>query len=207
MDQYQFFKPTPLYKEFSILDLIEKEKNITQRIMSDHLGISVSMINDYIDEYEKKGYLKRKYLSAKSVEYCITKQGIERKKFLNIRFLDASQHIYNFAKNNITAFLSQTIKKGFKTIFLYGAGEVAEIMLQVIKNDFHIPFEVCAIIDDDLSKQGLTLVNTPIINIKDISLYSHDGIFISSYAHQDEIYSKLLASQYDITKIIRFFES
>ena len=54
MNKNPFFKPTPLYKEFMILDLIEKDAKITQRAISDALGIAVSMVNSYLDEYEVK---------------------------------------------------------------------------------------------------------------------------------------------------------
>ena len=79
-----FFKLTPLYKEFMLLDMIEKDSNITQRDMSNTLGVALSMINAYIENYEEKGYLKRKYQSIKKVEYVITKLGKERRKLLNI---------------------------------------------------------------------------------------------------------------------------
>jgi len=101
MHDNHFFKPTPLYKEFMILDLIEKDANITQRKLSQALGASVSMINGYLDEYEAKGYLKRHYQSSKTVEYKISKQGKHRKKYLNISYLNASQHVYQSAKENI----------------------------------------------------------------------------------------------------------
>ena len=54
MNKNPFFKPTPLYKEFMILDLIEKDAKITQRAISDQVGIAVSMTNKYLDEYEVK---------------------------------------------------------------------------------------------------------------------------------------------------------
>jgi DNA-binding MarR family transcriptional regulator len=54
MHDNSFFKPTPLYKEFMILDLIEKNKDITQRQISDEIGVAVSQINQYLDEYEDK---------------------------------------------------------------------------------------------------------------------------------------------------------
>ena len=44
-----------------ILDLIEKNKHITQREMSESVGIAVSMVNLYLDEYEKNKYIKREY--------------------------------------------------------------------------------------------------------------------------------------------------
>ena len=100
-----FFKPTQLYKEFILLDLISKSPNITQRTLANHLNVSVSNVNNHIDEYEKKGYLKREYLSSKTVEYLITKKGIERKNLLNLNFLKSSQLILDSAKANIIEFI------------------------------------------------------------------------------------------------------
>lgn len=51
MGDNAFFKPTVLYKEYMILDMIEKNSHITQREMSKTIGIAVSMVNDYLDEY------------------------------------------------------------------------------------------------------------------------------------------------------------
>lgn len=205
MNPNEFFKPTPLYKEFMILDLIAKEPDITQRVMSRRLNVSVSMINTYLETYEIKGLIKRDYVSSKDVNYSITKNGIERLKLLNIGYLKASQGVYRSAKENIVSFLEQIIQKEFKKILLYGAGEVAESLLQVISYDRSIPISIIAVIDDDPRKQGLLLWNTPIIKEEDIILYPHDGILISSYTNNEQIYQKLLAKKYDKKKILRFF--
>jgi len=201
-----FFKPTPLYKEFMILDMIEKEGKITQRNMSDHLSVSVSMINGYLDEYEKEGYIKRKYINSKTVSYGITKRGIERKKVLNIQYLKASSLIYNGAKNNITVFLNQIIKKGFKKILLFGAGEVAEILLQTINGENTLSLNVVGVIDDDEEKQNHYLINTKIISPLNIGDIEHDGILISSYTNKKIILNKLLSRNYNPKRILNFFE-
>ncbi len=206
MSKYTFFKPTPLYKEFVILDLIEKDRKITQRVMSDHLNVSVSMINSYLDKYENNKYIRREYLNSKNVTYNITKKGIERKKVLNIGFLNSSQKIYQLAKENIELFLNQIIDKGFKHILLYGAGEVAEIFLQVINADQSIPINVIAVIDDDDDKLNKTLVNTKIVSKEYISNMDFDGILISSYTNNIIIYKKLLELNYDQSKILQFFK-
>lgn len=200
-----FFKPTPLYKEFMILDLIEKDANITQRKMSDALKASVSMINFYLEDYEAKGYIKRKYLSSKTVEYHITKDGVERKKYLNISYLNASQKIYYSARKNILDFLNQISDKGFKNILFYGAGEVAEIMLLTIKHDTNLDLNVLAVIDDEQTKQGQTILSYPIIPKDDIDDYTHDGILIATYGHHEAIYHKLMMLKYDPNKIVGFF--
>ena len=202
-----FFKLTPLYKEFMLLDMIEKDSNITQRDMSNTLGVALSMINAYIENYEEKGYLKRKYQSTKKVEYLITKLGKERRKLLNIWYLKSSYDVYRSAKDNIISFLNQIIDKGFKKILLYGAGEVAEIMLQVLNDDNNIPLEILAVIDDDSSKSNNVIVNLPIIRKEQIKEYAHDGILVSSYKHHETINNKLAEINYSKEKIINFFDN
>ena len=207
MNDNSFFKPTLLYKEFMILDLIEKDANITQRVISKNIGVAVSMINAYLDTFEKKGLIKRKKHSTKTAEYFVTKKGMERRKLLNIWYLKSSHEVYLSAKDNIIKFLNQIINKGFKKILLYGAGEVAEIMLQVMNDDNQIPLKVLAVIDDEESKQGDLVVNIPIISSNQIKQYQHDGILVSSYKHFEAINNKLETLNYNKNNIINFFDN
>jgi FlaA1/EpsC-like NDP-sugar epimerase len=163
------------------------------------------MINTYLNTYETNGLIKRDYISSKDVNYSITNNGMERLKLLNFGYLKASQAIYRVAKENIVSFLNQIIQKGFKKILLYGAGEVAESLLQVIHNDHSIPISIEALIDDNPKKQGSFLWSTQIIKENDINLYPHDGILISSYTNNEQIYQKLLTLKYDKNRILRFF--
>jgi FlaA1/EpsC-like NDP-sugar epimerase len=98
------------------------------------------------------------------------------------------------------------IEKGFSRILLYGAGEVAEILLQAITIDHNIPVVVLGIIDDDPIKQNSMLVNTQIIPIESISKLEHDGILISSYTNNQIIFNNLKNNNYNKNKIIQFFE-
>src|SRR5690554_261599 len=205
MKNAQYFKPTPLYKEYMILDLIEKNRNITQRELSENINASVSMINSYLDIYEKSGLIIRRYISDKKIEYIITKKGIERKKVLNIGFLKASHKIYSNAKENIKQFLNQLIYKGYKDILLYGAGEVAELLLLVL-NDDTFDIKIKGIIDDDKEKQGKFLFNITILNNEKIDEIKHYGILISSFMNRETIYDKLNLLKYNKKNIIMFFE-
>jgi DNA-binding MarR family transcriptional regulator len=206
MSDNSFFKPTLLYKEFMILDLIEKDANITQREISKTIGVAVSMINSYLDSYEKNGFIRRKKHSTKTVEYFVTKKGMERRKLLNIWYLKSSHEVYLSAKDNIIKFLDQIINKGFKKILLYGAGEVAEIMLQVMNDDNNIPLEVLAVVDDDINRQNEIIVNLPIISKEIINQYDHDGILVSSYKHHEVIRKNLVEINYPLEQILEFFE-
>ena len=205
LSENQFFKPTVLYKEYMILDMIEKNANTTQREMSNTIGIAVSMVNDYLDEYEEKGLIKRNYLSTKNVEYNITKKGIERRKVLNIGYLRATHALYQSAKDNILNFLNQIINEGFKRILLYGAGEVAEIILQVMHDNDTIPLDVVAVIDDDEVKQNSILFDKRIISLEEIEDLNYDGILISTYTQAKLMYNKIISKKIDKKKVIMFF--
>src|SRR5690554_5197692 len=192
LNSNSFFKPTPLYNEFMILDLIEKDSNITQREISKAINVAVSMVNNYLNEYEEEGLIIRKKYSSKTVEYFITIKGKERRKKLNIDYLNASQKLYNSAKENIEEFLAQIESRGFKKILLYGAGEVAEILLQTIASNKDLGLDVLAIIDDDINKQGKVLGKKSIIPLLMVNEYKCDGILVSSYKHKDVINKNLM---------------
>lgn len=206
MTNNTFFKPTILYKEYLILDMIEKNPKITQREMSNTMGIAVSMINYYLDDFEKQGYIKRTYHSTKTVEYFITKKGSERRKVLNIGYLNASQSLYNSAKENIERFLRQVAEKGFRNILLYGSGEVAEMLLSTIKSSKTVNLNVIAVVDDDVKKQGSLFFEQKIISRDEIPLYDHDGILISSFTNRIVMVKNLLEQNYNESKIINFFD-
>jgi hypothetical protein len=72
--------------------------------------------------------------------------------------------------------------------------------------DSQIPIDVLAVIDDDKSKQGKTLVSTKIIGLDSINDYIFDGILISSYTNQKLILNKLLAMNYQKENILHFFD-
>lgn len=189
-----------------ILDLIEKNAQVTQREMSQAIGVATSMINSYLDDYEAAGLVKRKKYSTKKVEYFVTKKGSERRKVLNIGYLRSAQELYNQAKSNIETFLIQLNDKGFKNILLYGAGEVCEIMLQAINSSKVIKLNVVAIVDDDLKKIGKKLYKTSVISRKKIESTSHDGLLIASFTNRKEIKAKLIEMNYETSKLIEFFE-
>lgn len=206
MAEINFFKPTPIYKEYRILDMISQNESITQRMISDDLDISVSMVNQYLEEYEENGYLIREYYNLKNVNYVLTKKGIERKRLLNIWFLKDTLNIFKKAKEDVTSFLNQIIDKGITKVLFYGAGEVAEIMLQAIVSDNSVPLKVVGVIDDDKEKQGRIMVNVPIISKDELIKYNHDAIVVSSYVHREKIINSLKGIGYDSKKIVKFFE-
>jgi DNA-binding MarR family transcriptional regulator len=206
MSHHSFFKPTQLYHEYMILDLIEKNKSITQREMALSIGLSVSMVNQHLDNYEKNKFIKKKKYSTKTVEYFVTNEGIERKKLLNIGYLKNSQILYDNARENIEKFLVQLKNKGKFKLFLYGAGEVAEILLHTIYSSDIGSLTILGVIDDDKRKVGSLIYDTSVFSLDIVNTIEHDGILISSYTNKNSIVKNLNEFKYDSNKIYHFFE-
>lgn len=201
-----YFIPTAKYKKYLVLDIINKNSDLTQREIASQASISLSMVNQYLTDYETDGYIVKEYITKKSVKYLLTNKGLEYMRFLNIGYLSETQDLYNNAKEDIYSFLNRMIEKGYQNIILYGAGQVAEIMLQTINSDKNIPLNVVSLIDDDINKQGTTLINTPINSIEYIDKLNHDCVMISSYGNHDAIMKKLINYGYEIDKIEYFFK-
>jgi len=200
-----FFNRTVKYKEYLVLDLIEYNENITQRQLAKLASVSVSMINTYLNDYEDKGYIIKDVISSKNIKYKLTPKGIERKRYLNIGYLNSSYQIYMDAKKEVRKFIKDIINKGYKDIIFYGAGEVSEILLQTIKDDNTLNINVLGVIDDNKSKHNTYILDHLISSPELIKEIKHDAIMIASYTHHKVIYEKLVKLGYNKNRIMYFF--
>lgn len=201
----EFFSPTSVLKELRLLQHIEAEADTTQHEIAKTIGGAPSMVNLYVDRLEKNGYMTRGYQSAKVVYYNITPKGIKRKNYLLINYMKELLDLYQLAKANVERFLLNIENKGFHDILLYGAGEVAETILGVIRDGNRGKLNVIALVDDNADLQGKDLLGFNIISREDISIYDADGILVTSYAYEDTILEKLKELNYPQEKVIRFF--
>ena len=205
LNEMRFFTPTPELKELAILQHIENNEDTTQKQIGQAINAAPSMVNVYINDYEEKGYVIREYISSKTVKYKVTAKGIKRKNLLLIQYLHELLKLYRLAKENVEKFLDNLVNKGYKDILLYGAGEVAETILGVVRDNEKININVLAIIDDDIKLQNKKLMGYKIISREDINKYKHRAIVITSYTYEENIRNRLEEIVYDEDCIIRIF--
>ncbi|HFL3828494.1 TPA: winged helix-turn-helix transcriptional regulator [Clostridioides difficile] len=201
----KFFSPTSELKELLLLQHIEKNPDTTQKEIAKVISGAPSMVNVYIDNLEEKNYMVRDYKSAKIVYYNITPEGVKRKNYLAITYFHELLKLYRLAEENIENFLIRLEDKGYRNILVYGAGEVAETILGIIKGRTDKPLKVLALIDDDEERQGKELLGYKVISREEINQYEHDGIVITSYTFEDDITNRLKEIDYPENKIERFF--
>ena len=201
----KFFNPTTELKELLLLQHIEKNPDTTQKAIASVIDAAPSMVNLYIDNLEEKNHMNRDYKSAKTVNYHITLEGIKRKNYLSIRYFHELLALYRLAEQNIEDFLRKIEEKGCKKVLFYGAGEVAETILGIIKARTDKNLQVLAIVDDKEELQGMSLLGYKIIPRDEIEDYTHDAVVITSYTFEDDIKDQLKEIGYPKEKIEFFF--
>lgn len=200
-----FLKATPLYKEYAILELLSKNSNISQRAIAKQLDSSLSMINQYLEDYEVRGLINRKNVNARSIDYNLTNLGVSRLRELNIIYLESIRKMYLNVREDIINQLKTVIDSNTKKILMYGAGDVAELTLLVLQEQNDLDMKILGIIDDDVKKQGKSILEIPIINRETIKSIDFDVILISSYSHRKKISENLKELNIDSSKIVEYF--
>lgn len=201
----EFLTPTAKLKQLLLLQHIEGNPDTTQKKMAKAISAAPSMVNYYLDEYEEEKYIERIYISAKIVKYKITEEGIKRKNYLLLTYLHELLKLYKLAENNVDGFLDHLEQVGYRRILLYGAGEVAETILGIVRARKDSCLKVLGVIDDDLVRQEKRLLGFEVISREEIMDSEHDAIVITSYTFEDEIMNKLKDMEYPDEKTIRFF--
>ena len=87
----------------NILRLLSANDGLTQRDLSDHMGVSLGKTNYLLKSLAKKGLLKIKNFTSrtqkiKKIKYLLTKQGMEEKAGLTYHFLKKKELEFNNIK-------------------------------------------------------------------------------------------------------------
>lgn len=201
----EFYQPTKTHKLMLVLEHIHQNDKVTQKELARLTHASVAMINQYIDELDDNNYITRKYISAKVVRYYVTDKGYKYRNYLKIKLIKELMDLYMTGQSIVSNFLESIENNNFKKIILYGAGEVAEIFVEMISKN-NIELEVKAIIDDNPTKVGKNVRGIDIIPLNKVDIIEHDGIIITSYRYEKEIINKLEEYGYPKQSVIGYFE-
>tara|TARA_B100000161_G_C33464329_1_gene375004 strand:- start:347 stop:652 length:306 start_codon:yes stop_codon:yes gene_type:complete len=90
---------------FNVLRKLDKKPGITQRELSNKLGISLGKINYCLKELKKKGLIKfsnfKKNKNKINYVYLLTPKGITEKTRLTVNFMKIKLKEYNDLKKDI----------------------------------------------------------------------------------------------------------
>jgi DNA-binding MarR family transcriptional regulator len=111
----------------SVLTSIERDSAITQRKLARELGIALGLANAYLRRCVRKGLVKMRQVPINRYAYYLTPQGLAEKSRLTAEYLAVSLDFFRRARTDCVALFCQCEARGWQTVALYGAGDLAEI--------------------------------------------------------------------------------
>lgn len=125
-------------RDLQILSAIDEGQALTQRALSEQLGVALGLTNLYLKRLAKKGLIKitefpRKPSARKRLRYVLTPKGIMEKSRLTYDYIGYSLGLYRRTRETLRGALSQLYGNGMKRIALYGVGEAAELAYITLK--------------------------------------------------------------------------
>ncbi len=111
----------------SVLTSVERDSALTQRKLAGDLGIALGLANAYLRRCVRKGLVKMRQVPLNRYAYYLTPQGFAEKSRLTAEYLSVSLDFFRRARLDCVALFRECEARGWRTVALYGAGDLAEI--------------------------------------------------------------------------------
>ena len=134
------------YRSLLVLDEIARNGNITQRDLSNRLGIALGLVNSYIKNLAIKGYITISTIPRKRYRYYLTPKGFKQKARLACEHLKNFTNLYRRARRDFRELFRGLESRGIRRVALCGVDEIAEI---AYLSSREVNVELVGIVDDD----------------------------------------------------------
>jgi len=185
------------HRIYKILEEISENDSITQRRLSQKLGIALGLTNLYIKRLIKKGYIMVKAMPRNRIAYNLTPKGIAEKGALTLEYMKYSFNYYREFRERIRKAFQEVSKNGVKKLVFYGAGEVGELSYFILQEN---GMELAGVVDD--LKEGKDFFGKKVAGIEALKEFEFDRIFITALSSKEDIFQKLIRKGVPEDKII-----
>jgi len=182
-----FLKETKSMLDLKALEEIEKNPKISQRELSNHLGVALGITNSLLKNLVYKGLVKIRGENNRSLTYHLTHAGVMTKSRLAMRWTLNTIEFYRQARRNITDRLADLAHQGIESVILYGIGELTEITVIVAPE---AGLKILGIIDEKTGASRMIL-EYPAIKLEELALSKADAVIVC--VETDEMHIEELA--------------
>ena len=167
-----------------VLEVVEKDDNLTQRTLSSKLGIALGLANTYLKRCVEKGLIKIQHAPRNRYLYYLTPKGFSEKARLTGEYLKYSFDFYRKAKKEYIDIIDYCHRNGFRKVVLSDLSELAEISILA-------SYDTSVKIVGILGKRKSNFFGAPVSkNIKIFGKY--DIILLTTIIDIDNRYAELL---------------
>ncbi len=175
------------HRTYRILEEIAGDKNVTQRKLSQKLGIALGLTNLYLKRLIKKGYIMVDSMPRNRIIYNLTPKGIAEKSKLTYEYIRYSFNFYKDLRTRLGSVLGMLEKKGIKKVVFYGAGEIAEIAYLSLQGT---GLTLVGLVDD--YKVGKHFFGKKVKSPESLKEMEYEKVLIMALASKEKMRKKVL---------------
>lgn len=202
-DKAAFLNPTKEFRRLSILLAIQGAPEISQHKIAKLVGLSSSMVNVYIRQFQQERLIRVSGATNRTQRYHLTPDGQSKLMDFLLSYSAEIIRLYGAAKQEIAKKLNTIDRTSIRNLALFGAAETAEVVCAAIKGT---PFEITTVVDSDPLKQGKSFNGITVRDPESLRESMADAVVITSFGKQEEIYRCIQRVLGDSLTVIRLSE-
>ena len=110
-----------------LLEEVESQERLTQRSLSDSLGIALGLTNAYLKRCVRKGWVKISRVPSSRYRYFLTPKGFSEKARLTASYLASSLKYITTLRRQLDDAYARCEALGQRRVAIVGEGELAEL--------------------------------------------------------------------------------
>jgi DNA-binding MarR family transcriptional regulator len=177
MISLDLFRPPGEIRELTLLVELEKNPIISQRELSNKIGIALGITNACLKRMVIEGWIQIRNSPPHRMAYYITPKGFSERDKLMLRMISYTMKHYSQLKKVITKILLNLQEEGVHRLVFYGIGEEMEVAYVTLQG---VDIELVGIVEDDDKKPSKTIFGYNVKSVRDVMFLIPDGIFITS---------------------------
>ncbi len=184
-------------RTLGLLNSIAQEgETISQRELSQRLGIALGLVNSYLKRLIRKGYIKVTTLPRNRLRYLLTPQGIAEKSRLTYEYAYCSYQLYRATRQRCRELMTRLAKEGDREVVLFGSGDVAEIAYLSLQE---VGLKLVGVVDG--ADKGKRFFAYPVLGVKELGRLRYHRIIVVFPGPREEAEAELRRAGVEAEKV------
>lgn len=188
------------HRELRLVSEIESNPDVTQRELSQRVGIALGLTNVLLRNLAQKGYVRVAHATWKRRLYSLTPEGLNHKIRLTVGYIQRFLDHYQRVRYTLRQQLEPLMLHEESRVAICGTGEFAELVYLGLKE---YGIEEIDVFSDD--GRGTKFLGMPVRNISELQPDHFDRIVIASLGDGDHVRSQLENQGAGEDKLVAYF--
>jgi DNA-binding Lrp family transcriptional regulator len=123
-------------REFELINILGKGLATNQREISNHMNLSLGMVNLLLRRLAAKGFIRIEQLNSKKVQYLLTPKGFSEKVRKSMKYTMNTIHSISLIRHELKKIVLSLKEKGRRDFYILGDSDLTVLLEIAFKEHF-----------------------------------------------------------------------